>query len=92
VKSASGHNGDADFFRLAMRWASKNAGELVTTRELIRMAERISGEQLDDFFETWLFTPEQPSVAGAAASLRAAPSGAALELQRLRVLEGEYRR
>ena len=83
--------GDEAFFRLAEQWASANAGELVTTREFIRMAERISGQQLDDFFETWLFVPEQPAVAGAA-TLRQAPSGATLELQRLRVLEGEYRR
>jgi hypothetical protein len=48
------------------------------------------GEQLDGLFETWLFVPEQPAVAGA--SIRRAPSGASLELQRLRILEGEHRR
>ena len=83
--------GDRDFFRLAERWASRNAGELVTTDEFIRMAERISDRQLDDFFETWLYTPDQPAAAGAA-SLRSRPMGASLELQRLRILEGEYRR
>ena len=83
--------GDRDFFRLTKRWASKNAGELVTTPEFIRMAERISGQQLDDLFETWLFAPEQPPVA-VATSRRAAPSGASLEIQRLRLLEGQHRR
>ena len=83
--------GDRDFFRLTRRWASKIAGELVTTPEFIRMAERISGQQLDDLFETWLFAPEQPPVAGAT-SRRAAPSGVSLEIQRLRVLEGQHRR
>jgi hypothetical protein len=83
--------GDEAFFELARRWTSANSGELVTTREFIRMAERVSGQQLDDFFETWLVVPERPAVAGAEI-LRVAPRGAALDLQRLRVLEGEYRR
>ncbi len=39
---------------------SSQAGGNVTTDEFIALAERISGQQLDDLFETWLFTPEKP--------------------------------
>ncbi len=30
--------------------------------EFIALAEQISGQQLDDFFETWLYTPAKPDV------------------------------
>jgi hypothetical protein len=83
--------GDQDFFRLARRWTQVNSGQLVTTDEFIRLAERVSGEQLDDLFETWLFSPEQPSI-GSTAELREAPSGASLEMHRLRVMDAHRRR
>ena len=41
-------------------WASTNAGGNVTTAEFIALAERISGQDLDAFFTTWLFTPGKP--------------------------------
>jgi hypothetical protein len=53
--------GDQDFFRLLRRWASSRAGGNVTTDEFIALAERISGQDLDAFFQTWLFTPEKPA-------------------------------
>jgi aminopeptidase N len=83
--------GDQDFFRLARRWTQVNSGQLVTTDEFIRLAERVSGEQIDDLFETWLFSPEQPSI-GSTAELREAPSGASLEMHRLRVMDAHRRR
>jgi aminopeptidase N len=52
--------GDNDFFRILRGWARSQAGENVTTDEFIRLAERISGQQLDELFEEWLFTPEKP--------------------------------
>jgi hypothetical protein len=52
--------GDEDFFRLLRRWVRRNAGGNVTTPEFIALAERISGQDLDDFFQTWLFTPAKP--------------------------------
>ncbi|HLK95734.1 MAG TPA: hypothetical protein VK365_08345 [Nocardioidaceae bacterium] len=54
--------GDADFFDILRRWARSQEGELVTTREFTRMAERISGRNLDNLFETWLFTPRKPKL------------------------------
>jgi aminopeptidase N len=47
-------------FRLLRRWAQRRAGDNVTIEEFVALAERVSGEDLDAFFETWLFTPEKP--------------------------------
>ena len=55
--------GDDDFFRILKVWTQTRAGDNVTTREFIRLAEQISGEQLDDLFETWLFTAGKPALA-----------------------------
>jgi aminopeptidase N len=46
--------------------ASTKSGGNATTEEFIAFAEQVSGEQLDDLFTTWLFTPAKPSLAGAA--------------------------
>ena len=43
------------------QWAQTNAGGNVTTDQFIALAESISGEELDDLFEEWLFTPRKPS-------------------------------
>lgn len=52
--------GDADFFEILETWAARNKGGLVTTSQFIRLAERISGQQLDDLFDAWLFTGAKP--------------------------------
>jgi hypothetical protein len=46
--------GDADFFRILRTWSRTEKGGTVTTREFIRLAERLSGEDLDDLFDEWL--------------------------------------
>jgi aminopeptidase N len=71
--------GDQDFFRIVRRWTTTQAGGHVTTNEFIRLAERISGERLDELFGVWLFTPEKPAVLDTAAA-RAAGSVAVDEL------------
>ncbi|WP_244928832.1 M1 family metallopeptidase [Nocardioides sp. W7] len=60
--------GDDDFFRLLRVWARSRAGDNVTTAQFIRLAERISGQQLDDLFETWLYTPGRPELAPSSGS------------------------
>jgi aminopeptidase N len=40
---------------------AKQAGGHVTTDEFIALAESISGQQLDELFQIWLFTPEKPA-------------------------------
>ena len=58
--------GDDDFFKILRKWAKSNAGGNVTTDQFIRLAERISGQDLDDLFQAWLFTPGRPELPGAA--------------------------
>jgi aminopeptidase N len=52
--------GDAKFFRILRSWAQQNRGGNVTTAQFIAHAERVSGQQLDDLFNAWLFTPSKP--------------------------------
>jgi aminopeptidase N len=83
--------GDRDFFRILRAWAARKSGGNGTTRQFVALAERISGEQLDELFDTWLFTPGKPALgpaaaaAGATATASAArtPPAAASLLQRL---------
>ncbi len=73
--------GDADFFKTLRVWAQSRAGDNVTIPQFIRLAERISGEQLDALFDAWLFTPGRPDLPAGARSDRSAqramPAGAA---------------
>jgi hypothetical protein len=41
------------------------------------LAERISGQQLDEFFDVWLFTGEKPAAPDAAASASRAAAASA---------------
>ena len=72
--------GDADFFEILRTWAEVKKGKNVTTPQFIALAERVSGQQLDDFFDVWLYTPEkpagiEPAAAAAAASAASAKAG-----------------
>lgn len=49
--------GDDAFFQVLHVWASQPPSVSHTTRELITMTEQISGRDLEDFFQTWLYTP-----------------------------------
>jgi hypothetical protein len=59
--------GDDDFFRLLRRW-TRRGGRNVTTDEFIALAERISGQDLGELFDVWLFTGSKPGAAAPAAS------------------------
>lgn len=52
--------GDRAFFRILRRWAQQNAHGTVTTEQFVRLAERVSGKQLDSLFEVWLYVPAKP--------------------------------
>ncbi|MFH8488780.1 M1 family metallopeptidase [Streptomyces longisporoflavus] len=54
--------GDKAFFELLPAWAEQNRYGNVTTAEFIRLAEKISGKQLDGLFRTWLFTKGKPAL------------------------------
>jgi len=80
--------GDRDFFRILHAWTTRKAGGNGTIPQFIRLAERVSGEQLDDLFRVWLFTGGKPVLEGAmAAKATAASPSAAAMLQRSRATE-----
>ena len=53
--------GDGSFFRLTKQWTSRYRDSDATTADFIALAERVSRQQLDDFFQTWLYTDTKPA-------------------------------
>jgi aminopeptidase N len=53
--------GDFDFFRLLKTWATQNRYGNVTTPQFEALAEQISGQDLDHFFDVWLREPGKPT-------------------------------
>jgi len=59
--------GDAAFFEILRAYSSKFADKSVTTADFIAVAESISGRDLTDLFESWLYenkVPEFPAATG----------------------------
>ncbi|MEU5899351.1 MULTISPECIES: M1 family metallopeptidase [Streptomyces] len=54
--------GDKDFFKLLRSWARQHRYGNATTADFVRLAEKVSGEQLDELFTTWLFTKGKPAL------------------------------
>ncbi|MEU1407183.1 M1 family metallopeptidase [Streptomyces sp. NPDC005728] len=54
--------GDKAFFKLLPTWTRLHRYGNADTADFVRLAERISGQQLDDLFDTWLFTTGKPTV------------------------------
>jgi aminopeptidase N len=52
--------GDEAFTRLLRTWTTRNAGANVSTADFAALAEEVSGQQLDAFFQTWVYAPEKP--------------------------------
>jgi aminopeptidase N len=52
--------GDATFFAILRTWYAENRYGNVTTPGFIATAERVSGQQLDDFFRVWLYEEGRP--------------------------------
>jgi hypothetical protein len=72
--------GDRDFLRILQRWAREQAGGTVTTDEFITLAEHVSHPQLDELFDTWLFSTTRPELnAAAIQAQRSIPKGKAKE-------------
>ena len=53
--------GDEEFFAILRTWAADHRNGLGTTPEFIALAERISGQDLTAFFQTWLYTKGKPT-------------------------------
>jgi aminopeptidase N len=54
--------GDDDFFAILREWVDKYGGGTATTPDLIALAERISGEDLDALFQDWLYEEGKPDL------------------------------
>ncbi|MBA3451053.1 MAG: M1 family metallopeptidase [Chloroflexia bacterium] len=52
--------GDETFFQLLEEWAARYRHGNASTVDFIALAEEVSGQNLDDFFEDWLFTAWTP--------------------------------
>jgi len=52
--------GDDKFFEILKAWAKEQRDGLATSEEFIALSERVSGEQLDDLFDAWLFKKGRP--------------------------------
>ncbi|MEU0335523.1 M1 family metallopeptidase [Streptomyces sp. NPDC006193] len=54
--------GDRAFFRLLPAWTERHRYGNADTADFLRLAERVSGRDLDDLFTRWLFTPGKPAL------------------------------
>ncbi|MEU6283645.1 M1 family metallopeptidase [Streptomyces sp. NPDC047028] len=54
--------GDTAFFRLLPAWTRLHRYGNADTADFVRLAERISGQRLDGFFHTWLYTTGKPAL------------------------------
>jgi aminopeptidase N len=43
-------------------WAKQHKYGNVTTRQFIHLSERVSGQDLDAFFNAWLYVAEKPAL------------------------------
>jgi aminopeptidase N len=55
--------GDEAFFDILRTYTSRYAGDVVTTEDFIAIAEEVSGQQLDDLFDAWLYQTQLPDMA-----------------------------
>jgi aminopeptidase N len=54
--------GTHDFFVILRSWAKQHKYGNVTTAQFIRLSERVSGQDLDAFFDAWLYVPKKPAL------------------------------
>jgi aminopeptidase N len=53
--------GEEAFFQTLRTWYATYRYDNATTADFIAVAEGVSGQQLDEFFEIWLYTPGKPA-------------------------------
>ena len=53
--------GDEPFFEILRTWAAQHKYGTATTEEFIALCEQISGQDLSNFFQVWLYTPQKPT-------------------------------
>lgn len=53
--------GDEDFFEVLRRWVTDRGGETGATAQFEALAEEVSGEDLDGFFDAWVHSTSKPA-------------------------------
>jgi aminopeptidase N len=56
--------GDEKFFKILHTYLERYGGKSAGTDEFIKVAEEVSGQNLQDFFNTWLFKDKLPPIPG----------------------------
>ncbi|MFI6519069.1 M1 family metallopeptidase [Spirillospora sp. NPDC050679] len=52
--------GDEKFLELLRTWYAQNRDKHVVTEQFTALAEKVSGQDLDAFFQTWIYSPGRP--------------------------------
>jgi aminopeptidase N len=68
--------GDEHFWQILHAWTENRGGGTGTTEQLLRLAERISGQDLDAVFDAWLHTAGKPGSLGSTVASAKAAGGA----------------
>ena len=82
--------GDDAFWRIARQWVAERGGGTGTTAQFIELAERISGQRLDDLFDAWLFTGSKPTLTTLTARAAAAPAGGTTGATAVRTWDAQF--
>ena len=53
--------GDSTFFTLLRKWTTAHRFGNVTTAQFVALADQVSGQKLEHFFQVWLYTPSRPA-------------------------------
>jgi aminopeptidase N len=53
--------GDPNFFATLRAWATERAGGNGSVQDFLAVLKRVSGKQVDDVAQAWLFAPTRPS-------------------------------
>jgi aminopeptidase N len=53
--------GDFAFFQIMRTWAAENRYSNARISQFLVLSEQISGMELDNFFDVWLYRPEKPT-------------------------------
>lgn len=54
--------GDQAFFTVLARWVDEHRDGAAATADFVALAEEVSGQQLDDLFQRWLYDDHLPSL------------------------------
>ncbi|MGH3678862.1 MAG: M1 family metallopeptidase [Natronosporangium sp.] len=58
--------GDDGFFQILREWATQMAGGNVGSADLLALSEQVSGRELGELFDQWLYRTDRPPYPGAA--------------------------